>query len=73
MPRAPVPGGLARGEETDQAVGRRPLRRVRVEQEPLTVSARLGERGRELIERPVVELGRHFHEAGHTELRCPSR
>src|SRR5207247_7287632 len=46
---------------------------MRIEQEPLAVFRRFGERPRELVERAIVELGRDFDEPGHTAESRPNR
>src|SRR5437867_13432419 len=46
---------------------------MRIEQKPLAVFRRFGERARELVERAIVELGRDFDEPGHTAESLPNR
>src|SRR6266545_7435153 len=46
---------------------------MRIEQEPLAVLRRFGERARELVERAIVELGWDFDEPRHTTESLPSR
>src|SRR3989442_7612582 len=46
---------------------------MRIEQEPLAVFRRFGERARELVERAIVELGRDFDKPGHTAESLPNK
>ena len=68
-------GRLARGEQSHEPVRRRPLRGVRIEQQPLAAPPvyRLGIGRGELIEGAVVELGRNFDQPRHATDSLPIR
>ena len=65
--------GVAGRQESDEPVGRCPVRGMGVEQQPLAGRLGRGKRGGELIERAVVELCRDFDEARNAGLNRPSR